>query len=82
MHDGITVVTNLGLSGQPFAGPDIGGFFDEEPKTPEALSTYYARSWGLGALFPFSRGHSAKGMRRREPWVDGAARRARRPRGP
>ena len=71
MHDGITVVTNLGLSGQPFAGPDIGGFFDEEERTPERLSTYFARSWALGALMPFSRGHTAAGMRRREPWALG-----------
>ena len=62
----IAMTLNLGLSGQPFAGPDIGGFVDDG--TPEM----FARWIGFGALFPFSRGHTGKGNIDKEPWAFGA----------
>lgn len=71
MHNGITMILNLGLSGQPFAGPDTGGFLMDGPGDPQERSTFYARWWGLGALLPFSRGHAVKGAIRKEPWTLG-----------
>jgi len=63
----IPMVLNLGLSGQPFCGPDIGGF--EGNATPEL----FARWMGIGALLPFARGHSIKGSADHEPWSFGEA---------
>ncbi len=56
---------NLGLSGVPFCGVDIGGFFGNA--TPEL----WARWVQLGAFLPFCRGHSCAGTRPAEPWVYG-----------
>lgn len=61
----LPMALNLGLSGQPFAGPDIGGFAG-------AVSGDDFAAWmGLGALLPFSRAHSEKGTIRKEPWSFG-----------
>jgi alpha-glucosidase len=56
---------NLGLSGIPIAGADIGGFFAD--CTPELL----VRWTQLGSLYPFARNNSAKGTTRQEPWAWG-----------
>jgi alpha-glucosidase len=56
---------NLSLSGQPFNGPDIGGFVDNA--TPELWAHWIA----MGALFPFSRAHSIKDSEDQEPWSFG-----------
>jgi alpha-glucosidase len=61
----IPMVLNLGLSGQPFAGPDIGGF------SGNADATLFARWMGIGALLPFARGHSIKDSVDHEPWSFG-----------
>lgn len=54
-----------GLSGQPFVGPDIGGFAgDSNPRL-------YGRWMGIGALLPFARGHSETGTIDHEPWSFG-----------
>jgi len=63
LHWSIPMALNLGLSGQPFAGPDIGGF--GYLATPEL----FARWMGIGALLPFARGHTNK---YRDPKADGA----------
>ena len=63
----IPMALNLGLSGQPFAGPDIGGFSGNA--TPEL----FARWMGIGALLPFARGHSIKDSADHEPWSFGGA---------
>ncbi|MEL7472183.1 MAG: TIM-barrel domain-containing protein [Planctomycetota bacterium] len=65
LHWSLTMVLNLGLSGQPFSGPDIGGF--AEDCTPEL----FARWMGLGGLLPFARGHSIKESHDHEPWSFG-----------
>lgn len=46
------MILNLGLSGQPFSGPDIGGF------AGNADAALFSRWIGFGALLPFSRGHT------------------------
>jgi alpha-glucosidase len=56
---------NLGLSGIPFAGADIGGFYGNcEPEL-------FARWMQLGAFYPLARGNSAKGTTHQEPWSFG-----------
>jgi alpha-glucosidase len=61
----VPMVLNLGLSGQPFSGPDIGGFAGNG--TPELFAEWI----GVGALLPFARGHTAKGNIDKEPWAFG-----------
>jgi len=61
----IPMSLNLSLSGQPFNGPDIGGFVGNA--TPELWAHWIS----VGAFFPFSRAHSAKGTDDQEPWSFG-----------
>ncbi|MFI4896660.1 MAG: TIM-barrel domain-containing protein [Phycisphaerales bacterium JB059] len=61
----IPMTLNLGLSGQPFTGPDIGGF------AGNGDGEMFARWMGYGALLPFARGHTAKGNIDKEPWAFG-----------
>jgi alpha-glucosidase len=61
----IPMMLNLGLSGQPFAGCDIGGFAED------ADADLFARWMGIGALLPFARAHSDKSTARHEPWSFG-----------
>ncbi len=61
----IPMTLTLGLSGQPFNGPDLGGF--GEHATPEL----WARWVAVGAFFPFCRGHAVKGSNDKEPWAFG-----------
>jgi alpha-glucosidase len=57
----------LGLSGQPFSGPDMGGYGGN------AKAEEWARWAGMGTLFPFCRGHSQKDSNNKEPWAFGPA---------
>ncbi len=61
----IPMSINFGLSGQPFNGPDIGGFGDNA--TPDLWAHWIA----VGAFYPFSRGHSSLGTIDHEPWAFG-----------
>lgn len=63
----IPMVLSLGLTGQPFAGSDIGGF------TGNPSGELYARWLQAAALIPFFRTHSGIDVPRREPWSYGAA---------
>ena len=56
---------NMGLSGVPFVGTDVGGFFGN------ASGELFARWMQLGVLTPFCRGHSHAETERHEPWVWG-----------
>jgi alpha-glucosidase len=56
---------NLGLSGVPLAGVDIGGFWGN------SSGELFARWMQLGAFYPFARGHSVEGAADKEPWVWG-----------
>jgi alpha-glucosidase (family GH31 glycosyl hydrolase) len=65
LHMSVPMVLQLGLSGQPLSGPDIGGF------AGNATPKLFGRWMGLGALFPFSRGHTETGSIDHEPWSFG-----------
>ncbi|KAI3812633.1 hypothetical protein L1987_17344 [Smallanthus sonchifolius] len=65
LHMSISMVLQLGLSGQPLSGPDIGGFVGN------ATPKLFGRWLGVGAMFPFCRGHSEKGTIDHEPWSFG-----------
>ena len=61
----LPMLCNLGLSGVPFVGADIGGFWGDA--TPEL----FARWIQAGVLYPMMRGHSHKVTRPNEPWAFG-----------
>lgn len=61
----LPTILGSGLSGQPYNGPDIGGFSGNP--TPEL----YLRWLQLAAFLPFFRTHSAFSADRREPWAYG-----------
>ncbi len=59
----IPQLLNLGISGMPLVGVDIGGFGSDT--TPELLSRWIEACF----LSPLFRNHSAKMTRRQEPWL-------------
>ena len=61
----IPQLCNLGLSGMPFVGTDVGGFGADT--TPELM----ARWVQVGCFSPLFRNHCAAGSRRQEPWQFG-----------
>ncbi|MBN2162233.1 MAG: SusF/SusE family outer membrane protein [Pontiellaceae bacterium] len=65
MKMSIPMSLNLSLSGQPFNGPDIGGF--EGNCNAELLGHWMA----LGAYYPFSRNHASNHSVDQEPWAFG-----------
>ena len=65
MKVSVPMSLTLGLSGQPFSGPDLGGFADKV--SPEL----WAQWVGFGAFLPFARGHAIKSQSSKEPWSVG-----------
>lgn len=65
MKMSVPMTLNMGLSGQAFNGPDIGGFLDN--CTPELLKQWTAS----GIYFPFTRNHTCDGTVDQEPWAMG-----------
>ncbi|NJO42213.1 MAG: glycoside hydrolase family 31 protein [Cyanobacteria bacterium CRU_2_1] len=61
----LPMLCNMGLSGVPFVGCDIGGF------AGNATAELFARWMQVGMLYPLMRGHSAMNTARHEPWVFG-----------
>ncbi len=61
----LPMLANLGLSGVPFVGSDIGGF------AGNATAELFARWMQVGMLYPLMRAHSMTGTERHEPWVFG-----------
>jgi alpha-glucosidase len=59
----ISTCLNLSMSGVPFIGVDIGGFWQD------ASGELLVRFTQLGALLPFCRNHSARGTAPQEPWA-------------
>jgi alpha-glucosidase len=58
----IPMFQTLGLSGQPFVGADVGGFFGHV--SPELLARWYE----VGFLTPFCRNHASRDAYDHEPW--------------
>ncbi|MEB3178279.1 MAG: glycoside hydrolase family 31 protein [Nostocaceae cyanobacterium] len=58
----VPTVLNLGLSGIPYSGPDIGGF----KGNPSA--ELYLRWFQMACFLPFCRTHSANNVKPRTPW--------------
>lgn len=58
----ISMCLNLSMSGVPFVGMDIGGFWED---SNGELLVRFAQ---LGAFMPFCRNHSAKYTASQEPW--------------
>ncbi|WP_096201643.1 glycoside hydrolase family 31 protein [Bacillus sp. FJAT-45350] len=56
---------NLGMSGVPFCGPDVGGF------AHDATGQLLARWTQFGTFTPYFRNHSALDTVRQEPWSFG-----------
>src|SRR6266700_1962594 len=56
---------NMGLSGVPFVGTDIGGF------SGNASGELFTRWMQFGVLSPFCRAHSEIRTERHEPWIFG-----------
>ena len=61
----IPMTLSMGISGFPFAGADVGGFFGNPSK--ELLTRWYQ----AGAFYPFFRAHAHIDTRRREPYLAG-----------
>lgn len=61
----LPMLMNLGLSGVPLVGADIGGF------SGDCDGELLLRWTQLGVLYPFMRNHAGKGSRRQEPWQFG-----------
>lgn len=59
------MILNQGISGFPFAGADVGGFFGNPAKD------LFTRWYQAGAFYPFMRGHAHIDARRREPYLAG-----------
>ncbi|KAL5355356.1 glycosyl hydrolases family 31-domain-containing protein [Aspergillus floccosus] len=59
----IPMVLNNGISGFPFAGADVGGFFHNPSK--DLLTRWYQ----AGIWYPFFRAHAHIDTRRREPYL-------------
>ncbi|MCB1175646.1 MAG: hypothetical protein KDK39_18875 [Leptospiraceae bacterium] len=78
LHENLSMVLNLGLSGMPFCGADVGGFSGDMPlpglfkalkirRKPEL----FARWLELGSLMPFFRIHTALFSYEQDPWSYG-----------
>lgn len=61
----VPMLLTLAVTGLPFSGADVGGFFGN----PEA--ELMVRWYQLGAYYPFFRGHAHLEAHRREPWLFG-----------
>ncbi|SMQ53257.1 unnamed protein product [Zymoseptoria tritici ST99CH_3D7] len=62
----IPMTLSMGISGFPFAGADVGGFFGNPDK--ELLTRWYQ----AGIFYPFMRAHAHIDTRRREPYLAGS----------
>jgi alpha-glucosidase len=61
----VSMLLNLGVSGYPYAGDDIGGFGGSP--TPELLTRWIE----LGTFNTIARSHSSLDTSNHEPWADG-----------
>jgi alpha-glucosidase len=77
LRENLSMVLNLGLSGVPLSGADVGGFARGpgrlgifKPRRPSA--ELFVRWMELGALMPFFRVHCVHFARSQDPWSFGA----------
>ncbi len=61
----LPMLLNMGLSGIPWVGSDVGGY------SGHASPKLFARWMALGSLSPFFRGHVTQGVPGQEPWMFG-----------
>lgn len=61
----VPMLLNMGLSGVPFCGADVGGFMDNSEG--ELLTRWMQ----LSAFYPFMRNHCSIGLAPQEPWQFG-----------
>jgi alpha-glucosidase len=59
----VPMLASVGMSGEPFAGADVGGFANGRPDG-ELLTRWYQ----VGFLSPFLRNHAEMGVYDHEPW--------------
>lgn len=59
------MILTSGVSGMPFSGADVGGFFGNP--SSELLTRWYQ----AGTFYPFFRAHAHIDAKRREPWLIG-----------
>lgn len=62
MSMAMPMIMNLGMSGVPFAGPDVGGF------AHHTNAELLARWTQMGVFFPYVRNHSSLDTPHQEPW--------------
>jgi alpha-glucosidase len=67
MAKSIPMLLNIGLSGVPFCGADVGGFGHDVDF--DLLVRWYE----LGIFYPFFRNHAAMGTVAQEPWMQSPA---------
>lgn len=65
LQDAVQMLLNLGISGVPYCGADVGGFLDNA--TPEL----FLRWLQMAVFTPFLRNHSNTGTKDQEPWAFG-----------
>lgn len=58
----VTMLLQLGVSGHPFGGADVPGFYGD------VTDDLYVQFYQLGAWYPFFRAHSHINYQNREPW--------------
>ncbi|MFA6400025.1 MAG: glycoside hydrolase family 31 protein [Salinivirgaceae bacterium] len=61
------MVSNMGLAGIAFAGPDVGGFMGD------CSAKLFTRWITQGVFTPFFRGHNVNSEKSKEPWAFGDA---------
>ncbi len=75
LRDNLNMVINLGLSGVPFSGADVGGFGGRRGLTGMVKlfknKELFARWMELGSLMPFFRAHTVLYSPDQEPWSFG-----------
>ncbi|WP_273333764.1 glycoside hydrolase family 31 protein [Dictyoglomus turgidum] len=65
LFSSIITLQNLSISGVPFIGEDVGGFWGDCERE------LFVRWMELGIFYPFFRIHTAKNTRNQEPWSFG-----------
>ncbi|MHA1895263.1 MAG: TIM-barrel domain-containing protein [Candidatus Helarchaeota archaeon] len=70
MAETVPMLANMSISGIPFCGADVGGFWSVK-KLLIKKKELFIRWIQLGVFYPFFRNHNALFMRSQEPWCFG-----------